>query len=101
VLFAPGTSRDRRRRRLAFAAVYAALAAAVTWPLFPWAAAAFPPLLGLPPSFAWVVTVLLAAFVAVALLYRADLADEAAPSGPGPGSRSSTSPDRVGRGLEG
>ena len=78
VLFPPGTSAAFRRRRIAFAAVYAAVAACLVWPLYPLAAAsAFPLVLGLPLSFAWVVGALLAGFLAVAALYLGDAREEA------------------------
>lgn len=64
------------RRRLFFA-VYLAAAAALVWPLYPWAAARVPALFGLPGFFAWPVLVLAAVFVALVLLYRSEGAGRA------------------------
>ena len=74
-----------RRRRLVFLAFYFACAAALVWPVYPWAAERVPALFGLPGFFVWPVLVLAAMFVALVALYRSD--------GPDPGDR----PGRAGR----
>lgn len=81
VLFPPGASAAFRRRRIAFAAAYAVVAACVVWPIYPLAASAFPLILGLPLSFAWVVGALAAGFVALVALYLGDAREEAARGG--------------------
>jgi hypothetical protein len=77
LLFPPGTSAGTRRRRIAFVAVYAVLGACVVWPVYPLVASAFPLVLGLPLSFAWVVAVLAAGFGALVGLYVGDAREEA------------------------
>ena len=77
LLFPPGTSAGSRRRRIAFVAAYAVLAACLVWPVYPLVASAFPLVLGLPLSFAWVVGVLAAGFGALVGLYVGDTREEA------------------------
>lgn len=72
VLFRPGTSPARRRRRWIFLAVYAAVAAMLVWPVFPRFAGVQPLILGLPLSLAWVVLSLGVIFTALFWLFRAD-----------------------------
>jgi hypothetical protein len=62
------------RRRL-FLLFFLAAAACLVWPVYPWAAARLPALLGLPGFFAWPVVVLAAVFVALVVLYRAEGAE--------------------------
>lgn len=75
VLFPPGTTPASRRRRLVFVAVYALVAAALVWPLYPLGARAFPLVLGLPTSFAWVVIGLTVGLFALVGLYLGDARD--------------------------
>lgn len=82
VLFPPAMAPARRRRRLVFVALYAAVAAALVWPLYPLGARRLPPLFGLPPSFAWVVAALAAGFFLLLGLYLGDLREEEAGGGP-------------------
>lgn len=49
---------------------------ALIWPVYPLAADIRPYILGLPLSFAWVVGWLIVMFVALVLLYRADMSDD-------------------------
>lgn len=79
--------RHRRNRRLFLAFVLAA-AAALVWPVYPWAAARTPELFGLPGFFVWPVLVLAAMFVALVALYRSE--------GPAAGERPGR-PGRAGR----
>ena len=65
----------RARRRLLFSAVYLAAAAALVWPVYPWAAARLPPVFGLPGFFAWPALVLAAVFAALVALYRSERAE--------------------------
>ena len=77
VLFPPGASAAFRWRRIAFAAAYAAVAACLVWPVYPLAASsAFPLVLGLLLSFAWVVGALAAGFCALVALYLSDAHEE-------------------------
>jgi hypothetical protein len=92
VVFPPGTSAGSRRRRLVFAAVYLAVAAALVWPVFPAVARAFPLVLGLPLSFAWVVGALVVGFAALVALYCGDLTDQRAAAGPPPRPAATGSP---------
>lgn len=69
VLFPPGTSPRKKRRRLLFVAVYLAVAAAVVWPVYPLFAGIRPFILGLPLSLAWMVLALVVGFVALLALY--------------------------------
>lgn len=64
------------RRRL-FLAFFLAAAAALVWPVYPWAAARLPALFGLPGFFAWPVLVLAAMFAALVALYRSEGAGRA------------------------
>jgi len=76
-LFPPGASAAFRRRRIAFALTYAAVAACLVWPLYPLSAtSAFPLIFGLPLSFAWVVGALAAGFCALVALYLGDAHEE-------------------------
>lgn len=68
------------RRRL-FLAFFLAAAAALVWPVYPWAAAKLPALFGLPGFFAWPVVVLAAVFVALVWLYRTEGAGRARRAG--------------------
>lgn len=78
VLFPPGTDPARRRRRTVFAAVYAAVAVMVTWPVYSLFSGTFPLILGLPLSLAWIVFALAVIFCALLWLYRADRLDDEA-----------------------
>jgi len=69
VLFPPGTSPAKKRRRLIFVAVYLAIVAMVVWPVYPVFSGVFPLILGLPLSLAWVVLALALCFAALAALY--------------------------------
>ena len=64
-------------RRRFFLAFVLAAAAALVWPVYPWAAARVPALFGLPGFFAWPVVVLAAVFVALVWLYRTEGAGRA------------------------
>ncbi len=75
-LFPPGASPDHRRRRLVFLTVYALVAAALLWPIYPRFAAVKPLILGLPLSLAWVILDLAVIFVALLWLYRTEPQDE-------------------------
>lgn len=72
VLFAPGTPTGIRRRRFFFLVVLALAALAVTWPGYRFFAGAFPQLLGLPQSLAWVVLWVVVIFVSLLGLYLRD-----------------------------
>ncbi len=72
VLFRPGTGPDRRRRRLAFLAVYLVVAALLVWPIYPLFSGIRPLILGLPLSLAWVVSALSVMFAALLWLYRSE-----------------------------
>jgi hypothetical protein len=69
VLFPPGTSPGKKRRRLTFMAVFLAIVASLVWPIYPLFSGIFPLILGLPLSFAWVVMSLAVSFVALVALY--------------------------------
>lgn len=69
VLFPPGTSPARKRRRLLFVAVYLAVVAMLVWPVYPVFSGVFPLILGLPLSLAWVVLALALSFAALVVLY--------------------------------
>ncbi len=69
VLFPPGTSPGKRRRRLVFAAVYLVVAAMLVWPVYPVFSGVFPLILGLPLSLAWVILALAVCFAALVALY--------------------------------
>ena len=71
-LFAPGGDPARRRRRLVFAAVYAAVALLLVWPVYPLFSGTLPLILGLPLSLAWVVLALAVMFGALLWLFRSD-----------------------------
>ncbi len=68
-LFPSGSSPRHRRRRLIFAAICAALAAALVWPIYPLASGIRPLILGLPLSLAYIVIVLLLMFAVQIWLY--------------------------------
>lgn len=85
VLFPPGTPRGHRRRRLAFLALWVAVAACLVWPIYPLFAGIRPLVLGLPLSFAWVVLALLVMFLALLWLYRSDGRADGAGGEPGEG----------------
>jgi hypothetical protein len=70
----------QRARRL-FLAFFLAAAAALVWPVYPWAAAKLPALFGLPGFFAWPIVVLAAVFAALVLLYRSERASPAGGDG--------------------
>lgn len=73
---APETPPRRRRRRV-FLVVWAACFLAVIWPVYPLVSRAFPLVLGLPLSLAWILAVLAVQFLALFALYRADERDAA------------------------
>jgi hypothetical protein len=70
VLFRPGTSPARRRRRTIFLAVYVLVAAMLVWPVYPRFSGIRPLILGLPLSLAWVVLALGVTFAALFWLFR-------------------------------
>ncbi len=72
LLFPPGTDPARRRRRTVFLAVYVAIALLLIWPVYPLFSSAFPLVLGLPFSLAWVVTALGLMFGALLWLFRSE-----------------------------
>ena len=70
---------SRRRRATRFALIYfAGATAALVWPLYPWLGNRIEPriILGLPWSLTWVLIVIAANFLALALLYRLRLVDD-------------------------
>lgn len=69
VLFPPGTSPGKKRRRLLFVAVYLAVAAMLVWPVYPVFSGVYPLILGLPLSLAWVILALAVGFAALLALY--------------------------------
>lgn len=69
VLFPPGTPPGKKRRRLAFVAVYLAVTAMLVWPVYPVFSSVFPLILGLPLSLAWVILALAIGFAALLALY--------------------------------
>ena len=71
-LFPPGTDPARRRRRKVFLAIYVAIVLLLTWPVYPFFSQAFPLVLGLPFSLAWVVAALVLMFGTLVWLYRSD-----------------------------
>ena len=72
VLFPPGTPPRRRRRRLVFLVIWLLAGVSLVWPVYALVADAFPLVLGLPLSLAWVVGWLAVVFVALVWLYRSD-----------------------------
>ncbi len=76
ILFRPGTPRRLRRGRLVFIAVYLVIGAAIVWPVYPLFAGPDPRILGLPLFFAWIVGALLAMFVSLLVLFKAESHDE-------------------------
>ncbi len=70
--FSQGASPAHRRRRIGFVVVFVLVTSALIWPVYPVFAGAFPLLLGLPLSMAWVVGWLLFMFLALLGLYRND-----------------------------
>lgn len=73
VLFPPGTPPAYRRRRLVFFGIWVVTAAALVWPLYPlFGGDAFPLVLGLPWSLAWLVGWLGVIFGASVWLYRSE-----------------------------
>ncbi|MCH8567923.1 MAG: hypothetical protein LAT67_06655 [Balneolales bacterium] len=62
----------RARKWFLVAAVFIQLS--VLYPVYSWFGAAEPLIAGFPPSFAWIIFVLLLSFLAIILLYRADYA---------------------------
>lgn len=77
VLFPPGTSPGKRRRRILFVAAYLLVTASLVWPIYPVFSGIHPLILGLPLSLAWIVLALLAGFAAVLALYLTE--DEEGP----------------------
>jgi hypothetical protein len=69
VLFPPGTSPGKKRRRLLFGAAYLLVTAALVWPVYPIFSGIHPLVLGLPLSLAWIVLALFAGFAALLALY--------------------------------
>ncbi len=78
MLFAPGTSPGKKRRRLLFAAVYLVVAGALVWPIYPRFSGIFPLVLGLPFSLAWMVMALVIGFFAVLWLFLSEEDDSGA-----------------------
>jgi hypothetical protein len=81
VLFPPGTSPGKKRRRILFAVAYLAVAASLVWPIYPMFSGIHPLVLGLPLSLAWIVLALFVGFAALLALYLTEEDDE--PSGAG------------------
>ena len=75
VLFPPGTSAARRRRRLIFVGVEFLIGAMAVWPLFSWPGVT-PLVFGLPRSLAWLTSAVLLSFAMLLWLYRHDCRDE-------------------------
>lgn len=75
MLFAPGTSPGKRRRRLVFVAVYLVVTSALVWPIYPRFSGIFPLVLGLPFSLAWMVMALVVGFFAVLWLFLSEEGD--------------------------
>ena len=69
VLFPPGTSPGKKRRRILFVAVYLLVVTALVWPVYPTFSGIRPLIVGLPLSLAWIVGVLFAGFLALMALY--------------------------------
>jgi len=78
LLFAPGTSPGKRRRRLVFVAVYLGVTSALVWPIYPRFSGIFPLVLGLPFSLAWMVLALVIGFCAVLWLFLSEEEDSGA-----------------------
>ncbi|MCP4662089.1 MAG: hypothetical protein GY856_42340 [bacterium] len=78
MLFAPGTSPGKKRRRLLFVAVYLVVAGALIWPIYPQFSGIFPLILGLPFSLAWMVMALVIGFCAVLWLFLSEEDDSGA-----------------------
>ncbi|MCG8459828.1 MAG: hypothetical protein MI919_26405 [Holophagales bacterium] len=76
-LFPPDTPPEVRRRRLTFLAIWIAVAAMVTWPVYSWFSGIEPRILGLPLGFAWVILAALVIFLALIWLYRHEEGDPA------------------------
>lgn len=76
MLFRPGTPVRVRRGRWAFLIVYVLIGLSIIWPVYPRFAGPEPQVLGLPLFFAWVLGALLAVFVSLLVLYRAEPRDE-------------------------
>ncbi len=76
ILFRPGTPAKVRRGRWAFLVAYVVIGLSIIWPVYPRFAGPEPRILGLPLFFAWVLAALLAIFVSLLMLYRADPHDE-------------------------
>ncbi|MEM9293183.1 MAG: hypothetical protein AAGD01_15990 [Acidobacteriota bacterium] len=87
VLFASSEGRDRaqRRARIVYVLVVVAVTLGVIWPIYPWAAARLPSLLGLPPSLVWVIAAVVAIFFATAGLFALDRASQRGPGSGRPG----------------
>ena len=76
VLFRPGTPASVRRGRWAFLIAYVLIGLSIIWPVYPRFAGPEPRILGLPLFFAWVLGALLAIFVSLLALYRAEQHDK-------------------------
>lgn len=85
VLFPPGTSPGKKRRRILFVAAYLVVTASLVWPIYPRFSGIHPLVMGLPLSLAWIVLALFAGFAALLALYLTE--DDAGPAagdkGPG------------------
>lgn len=72
VFFPKGTAPRKRRRRTLTVAIVLVAAVALIWPVYPFFGGAFPLILGLPLSLAWVVLWLILVFAALVGLYRSE-----------------------------
>lgn len=75
MLFPPGTSAARRRRRWIFVGGELLIGAMAVWPLFSWPGVT-PLVFGLPRSLAWLTSAVLLSFAMLLWLYRHDCRDE-------------------------
>lgn len=75
VLFAPGTPRAHRRRRLVFLAIFVASCASLTWPVYALFASPRPLVLGLPLPLVWVLLWMAVSFGTLIWLYRTEAHD--------------------------
>ncbi len=72
VFFPHNTPPERRRRRFVFVAILLVTAVALIWPIYPVFSSAFPLILGLPLSLAWIVLWLAVMMTALIWLYRSE-----------------------------
>ena len=65
-------SPTRKRRALILSAVLFVLQLCMLWPVYPFFASPTPQVLGFPLSFAWVIFILILAFISILMFYRKD-----------------------------